>query len=111
MKRVRVLVVPGHFQETYNNLVVEAAASGLPAVSMGIGALAERVLHGETGWVASSVREMGHAIVQVLSDEALWRRYHLACLKHPDLVSWDERAKTWEWYMQDLLTQDGARRV
>jgi len=104
MRQVRVLIVPGHFQETFNNLTVEAAACGLPSVTMGIGALGERVLHDETGWIATSVQEMGSAIVRVLSDDTLWFRCHRACLSHPDLVSWDDRAETWETYMQSLAT-------
>lgn len=102
MRRVRVLVVPGHRQETYNMLAVEAAANGVPTVTVGIGALRERVLHEQTGWVATSVREMGSAIVRLLSDDALWFRYHRACLSHPDLVSWDDCAECWEACMRGL---------
>lgn len=103
MRRVRVLVVPGHRQETYNMLAVEAAANGVPTVTVGIGALRERVLHEQTGWVATSVREMGSAIVRLLSDDALWFRYHRACLSHPDLVSWDDCAECWEACMRGLI--------
>lgn len=103
MRRVRILVVPGHFQETYNNLTVEAAACGLPSMTMGIGALGERVLHDQTGWIATSVTEMGSAIVRLLSDDTLWFRYHHACLSHPDLLSWDDRAQRWEECIQDLI--------
>ena len=100
LKSARTFVAPGHFQETYNLLAVEAAACGVPTVTMGIGALKERVLHDQTGWIASSAQEMGLAIARILTDDALWLRYHGACLSHPDLVSWEDRAVTWEAYMQ-----------
>ena len=96
LREARVLVAPGHFQETYNLLTVEAAACGVPTVSMGIGALRERVVHEESGWIASSVKEMGSALARVLVDDDLWGRYHRACLHHRDLVSWDDRAGEWE---------------
>jgi glycosyltransferase involved in cell wall biosynthesis len=103
LRSARVLVAPGHFQETYNLLSVEAAACGVPTVTMGIGALKERVLHDQTGWIAPSIQEMGLAIVRLLTDDALWLRYHQACLSHPDLASWDDRAATWESYMRSLV--------
>jgi glycosyltransferase involved in cell wall biosynthesis len=97
--QARVLVAPGHFQETYNLLAVEAAACGVPVVTMGIGALRERVVHDRTGWIAGSTHELGEALVRILSDDALWERYHRASLEHPDLVNWDDRARAWESYI------------
>lgn len=102
LRSARVLVAPGHFQETYNLLSVEAAACGVPTLTMGIGALRERVIHDETGFVASSVAEMGAALVRILTDGALWRRYHRAALGHPDLIGWEQRAQDWEDYMTRL---------
>ena len=104
LRRSRVLVAPGHFAETFNLLTVEAAACGVPTVTMGIGALRERVLHEETGWVASSVPELGSALIRVLSDDHLWHHYHRACLSHPDLVSWEVRCAEWESYIR-LIAQ------
>lgn len=99
LRTARVLVAPGHFQETFNLLAVEAAACGVPTVTMGIGALRERVRHDENGWIAGSTSSMGVAIARVLADDDLWLRYHRASLAHPDLVSWDERAGEWEAYI------------
>ncbi|MEI9899708.1 MAG: glycosyltransferase family 4 protein [Hyphomicrobium sp.] len=105
LRTARVFVAPGHRQETYNLLSVEAAACGVPTVTMGIGALRERVVQDETGWIAASNAEMGAAMVRVLADDALWLRYHRACLEHPDLVSWEQRAGEWERYMEELGRQ------
>jgi glycosyltransferase involved in cell wall biosynthesis len=105
LRESRVLVAPGHFQETYNLLSVEAAACGLPTVTMGIGALRERVVHDATGWIASSKNEMGEALVRILCDDDVWRRYHAQCLTHPDLVSWEDRAAEWETYIDELSTR------
>lgn len=108
MRTARVLVAPGHFQETYNLLSVEAAACGVPTVTLGIGALRERVVHDETGWIARSAREMGTALVRILTDDALWLRYHRACLEHPDLVSWEQQAVAWEKYILQIMERAGA---
>lgn len=102
LRRARVFVAPGHFQETYNLLSVEAAACGVPTVTMGIGALRERVKHDESGWIAASVEDMGSALARILVDDVVWQRYHRAGLEHPDLVSWDDRAAEWEAYIESV---------
>lgn len=102
LREVRVLVAPGHFQETYNLLTVEAAACGVPTITLGIGALRERVVHDKSGWIAPSVEDMGLALARVLVDDDLWRRYHRACLEHRDLLSWEDRAREWEAYIEQL---------
>jgi glycosyltransferase involved in cell wall biosynthesis len=102
LRTARVFVAPGHWQETYNLLSIEAAACGLPTATMGIGALRERVVHDETGWIASSHADMGTAMARMLTDDVLWTRYHKASLAHPDLVSWDSRAEEWELYLEGL---------
>lgn len=108
LRSARVFVAPGHFQETYNLLSIEAAACGVPTVTMGIGALGERVVHDETGWIAGSITDMGAALVRILTDDALWLRYHKACLTHPDLLSWDQQAVEWESYIAEH-TAEGSQ--
>lgn len=110
LRSARVLAVPGHFQETFNLLSVEAAACGLPTATMGIGALRERVCHNVTGWRASSVAELGWALVRILTDDELWHRYHRACLSHPDLASWEDRALEWDIYLGHLISRKRSRR-
>jgi len=90
------------FRYARDRLLIEAAACGVPAVTMGIGALRERVVHDRTGWIAGSVADMGAALVRVLGDDALWLRYHRASLEHPDLVSWEQRGAEWEAYLEAL---------
>jgi D-inositol-3-phosphate glycosyltransferase len=59
LREARVFIAPGHWQETFNLLSVEAAACGVPTVTMGIGALGERVQHDATGLIATSEAGMG----------------------------------------------------
>lgn len=52
----------------------------IASVTLGIGALAERVEDGLTGIIAGSIREMGLATVQLLRDGDLWLAFHRRCL-------------------------------
>jgi glycosyltransferase involved in cell wall biosynthesis len=92
----RLMLYPGHKEETYCNTAAEAVASGLPVVTMGIGALAERVRHRVDGLLASSAGEMGHYALDVLSDDCLWHRLHVGGIEGSKSRSWDMRAKEWE---------------
>lgn len=102
LRTARVFIAPGHWQETYNLLAIEAAACGVPTVTMGIGALRERVIHDQTGCIEPTIGKMGAAITRILTDDALWQRYHRACLSHPDLISWEQCADEWERRMTAL---------
>ena len=102
LRTARVFIAPGHWQETYNLLSIEAAACGVPTVTMGIGALRERVIHDQTGCIEPTVSRMGAAITRILTDDALWQRYHCACLAHPDLMTWEQCAQQWESCMLAL---------
>lgn len=95
-RAARVLIYPGHKEETFCNTAAEAVATGLPVVTMGIGALAERVRHGVDGFVASTPEAMGEHVLRILSDDALWRRLHPAGIDISRGRSWDARAVEWE---------------
>jgi len=85
MLTARALLFPVHWPETFGLVVAEALAMGLPVVVSGIAGAAERVDHGETGWVlpetdkkSSFGQAMKHLeesrLVEQMSREA-YRRY------------------------------------
>lgn len=92
----RVMIYPGHKEETFCNAAAEAIASGVPVATMGIGALAERVRDGVDGFVAPTVAEMAEGAFRVLSDDALWARMHRAGIDASPARNWDARALDWE---------------
>jgi glycosyltransferase involved in cell wall biosynthesis len=51
LESIDVLVVPSRAQETFSNVVMEASALGRPSIVAQCGALPERVLHGQSGWL------------------------------------------------------------
>jgi glycosyltransferase involved in cell wall biosynthesis len=92
----RVLIYPGHKEETFCNVAAEAIASGVPVATMGIGALAERVRDGVDGFVAPTVAGMAEAALQILTDDATWARLHRAGIDGSTARNWDARAVDWE---------------
>lgn len=98
----RVQLVPGHRDETYCLAAAEATAAGVPIVTLGEGALAERVSNGKTGFVVRDKSEFIARTISLLTDDALWLRMHRACLAETALTSWDDRARSWEALFEKL---------
>jgi glycosyltransferase involved in cell wall biosynthesis len=87
--------------ETFGNVVVEAAASGLPAVVASAGAAHEHVVDGETGLVIEGrdPRSLARALLALLADPARRERMGRAARAHA--AGYDlERAvhATWDLY-------------
>jgi glycosyltransferase involved in cell wall biosynthesis len=92
----RVQIIPGHADETYCLAAAEAIASGVPVITRGIGALAERVQNGKTGFVAPTPSEFIERTIALLTDDSLWMSMHRSCLAGPGLMRWEGRAQEWE---------------
>lgn len=78
--RVRAVVAPSRWYETGPLTVYEALASGLPAIVSNRAGAAEKVAHGETGWVVEpDVASVAEAIRQAVEPgcaQALGREAH-----------------------------------
>ncbi len=96
----RVMLYRGDPEETFCLAVAEAQAMGVPAVVQAIGALPERVVDGATGTVAADDAGFEAAAVALLSDDALWRHRHEACLALQRRRSWDDVARDVEGLMR-----------
>ncbi len=92
----RVQLIPGHRDETYCLAAAEATAAGVPIVTLGVGALSERVRNGKTGFVARDREDFIARTAMLLSDDALWLSMHRECLAEAALSTWDARAAEWE---------------
>jgi hypothetical protein len=92
----RLLFAPGHVSETFCLSAAEAIAMGVPVVTLGVGALKERVVDGRTGFVCRDLREMGERTLGLLTDDALWSRMQAEGLATRQNSGWGDVAQQWE---------------
>lgn len=78
--------------ETLGNVVLEAAASGLPAVVVDRGGPQDIVRDGETGFIAraNDIEDIAGHLERLLSDPDLRRRMGIAARSSADSRDWDE---------------------
>jgi hypothetical protein len=81
MRGARVMLYLGHKCEAFCLSLAEAQALGTPAVIAPVAALPERVIDGVTGFHRADPAAFAEAAIQLLTDDDLWRRQHLAALE------------------------------
>ena len=96
LKAARVLLAPGHRAETFCLAAAEAGAMGVPVITLGIGALRERVQHGKTGYICRTGSAFAAHTRAVLTDDALWHTLHAHALVTRKTLGWDNIAERWE---------------
>ena len=70
----RAMLNPGHKGEVYCLAAEEARELCVPIVTMGYGALKERVEHGVTGYIARNKNEFIDYSVKILNDDFLYKK-------------------------------------
>ena len=92
----RMFLVPGHKAELFCLAAEEARELCLPIITLGLGSLSERVVHGETGFVAKNNHEFAQYALNIFKDDELWNylRSNLLNLRGK---------KTWKKCAQSLL--------
>jgi glycosyltransferase involved in cell wall biosynthesis len=85
----RAMLYRGDPGETFCLALAEAQAMGVPAVVKPLGSTSERVIDGVTGRVAEDDDGFVAATVALLSEDRLWRQWHLAALARQRGLSWD----------------------
>jgi hypothetical protein len=81
MRGARVMLYLGHKCEAFCLSLAEAQALGTPAVIAPVAALPERVIDGVTGFHRADPAAFAEAAIQLMTDDDLWRRQHLAALE------------------------------
>ena len=61
----RMFLVPGHEAELFCLAAEEARELCLPIITLGIGSLSERVIHGETGFIAKNNDEFSQYAINI----------------------------------------------
>ena len=95
-REARCMLYRGDINETFCLAVGEAQAMGVPAVVQKYGSVVERVVDGETGYVADDDRAFAEAAIKLLSDEELWRRQHRTALDKQRSWRWPDAAAAFE---------------
>jgi glycosyltransferase involved in cell wall biosynthesis len=70
----RILLVPGHKAELFCLAAEEAKELCLPIVTLGIGSLSERVIHGKTGFIAKNTNEFAEFTLELFNNDNLWQK-------------------------------------
>ncbi|MDO8607372.1 MAG: glycosyltransferase family 4 protein [Phaeospirillum sp.] len=96
LAQARALLYRGDIGETFCSAVAEAQAMGLPIVLEDIACMSERVIEGETGFCVKGKDAFAEASIRLLTDDALWRRFHRACLDRQRSWRWDHAAAEFE---------------
>ena len=94
IKISRVYVIPGHKAETFCLAAEEAKELCIPIVTLGIGCLAERVHHGETGFIAKNKKEFSDYTIQLFNDDKLWMNLRKNLIKIRGENNWFKIANT-----------------
>ena len=95
-RQARMVLYRGDINETFCLAIGEPQALGTPAVVGDRGSVVERVIDGETGFVARSDAAFADAAVRLFTDEALWRRQQAAALDRQRQWGWPEAAAAFE---------------
>lgn len=98
----RLMLIPGHKDETYCLAAAESVCLGLPVITRGIGALKERIRNGETGYIALDMKDFAEKAKILLTDDDLWRKFHESCLNERTNHSWSKTAAEWSALLQSL---------
>jgi glycosyltransferase involved in cell wall biosynthesis len=96
LRAARAMLYRGDREETFCLAVGEAQAMGVPAVVENFGSVSERVIDGETGFVAADDAAFADCARRLLSDDALWRAQHLAAIAKQRSWRWPDAAAAFE---------------
>ena len=99
----RAMIYPGTWEETFCLAAAEAQAAGLPVVTLGIAALAERVQPGVSGIVCNRFEELGDEACRLVHDQELWTLLHQGALAQRGSLTWDRAGKLWEARLEAVL--------
>jgi glycosyltransferase involved in cell wall biosynthesis len=103
MRAAHVFFFPS-ILEGHPQVLVQAAACGLPAVAMNVYRPAY-VLHGETGFLAESDVELTQELGVLLRDSALRQSMAAAAARHARKFDWDQIAEQWIGVFQEVVAE------
>ena len=85
----RMLLIPGHKAELYCLSAEEGRELCVPIITMGMGALKERVIHEKTGLIARNEKEFSEFVLQLFSDDLMWNEFRSNLIKLRNSNNWN----------------------
>jgi len=93
VKKSRMMLVPGHKAELFCLAAEEAKELCVPIVTLGIGSLKERVIHGTTGFIANNYEEFSFYALKLFEDRNLWSKIRNNLHEQRNKMNWKTSAK------------------
>jgi hypothetical protein len=91
--RSRMFLVPGHKAELFCLAAEEARELCLPIVTLGIGSLKERVVHGETGFIAKNENQFANYVLELFKNDDLWTKLRNNLISKRGQNNWTKATK------------------
>ena len=88
LSNFRLLIVPGHKGEVFCNVAEEAKALCIPIVTMGIGALSERVRHNFNGFICKNIDDFENKIFDLMNNDEIYLTFKNNLYKERGLNKW-----------------------
>lgn len=92
--KCRIMLIPGHKAELYCLAAAEASELCIPIITMGIGALSERVDHGITGLISKNTDDFGNNILELYNNNDLWNEIRNNLIQRRGQKSWKNAASS-----------------
>lgn len=96
MRKGRVMPYRGDVGETFCLALGEAQAMGIPCVVQEVGCVAERIVDGQTGFVANEDDLFAQYTAEILNNDELWAKLHRRALSKQRSWGWPQAAELFE---------------
>lgn len=98
IRHSRLMLYPGHKDETFCNVATEANSLGVPIVTTGIGALSERVEDNKNGFIIhdGDLKATADKALLLLSNDKIWQEMSDSSIRYVQHLTWGNIAQQWE---------------
>ena len=90
LSNFRILIIPGHKGEVFCNVAEEAKAMCIPIVTMGIGALKERVINNYNGYVCNNFKDFEEKILTLMNNDKIYLKFKKNLYNDRGLKKWND---------------------
>ena len=90
LSNFRILIIPGHKGEVFCNLAEGAKALCIPIVTMGIGALSERVIDNYNGYVCNNFQDFEKKILTLMNNDEIYLKFKKNLYNDRGTIKWKD---------------------